>query len=82
MFIVLEIQTFSPTNVAVLTPITKTTREEAESTFHSILSYAAVSDLPMHAAVLMTNEGVVLDRKAYIHKEPEAPPVIEEEDET
>ena len=69
MYIVLEIQTMGVGQVAVLTPIIKASRDEAESAFHSILSYAAVSSIPMHAAVLMTNEGVVIDRKAYVHEE-------------
>lgn len=54
-------------SVAVLPPTVKASRPEAESVFHSILSYAAQSEIPMHAAVLMTNEGIVLDRKAYTH---------------
>ena len=69
MFIVLEIQTMADGSVVVLTPITKPTRDEAESVYHSILSYAAVSALPMHAAVLMTNEGIELDHKAYTHNQ-------------
>ena len=67
MYIILEIQTFANGTVAVLDPTKKETRGEAESVFHQILSYAAISSLPMHAAVLMTNEGIVLDRKAYTH---------------
>lgn len=67
MFIVVEIQTMTDGSVAVLPPTVKASRPEAESVFHSILSYAAQSEIPMHAAVLMTNEGIVLDRKAYTH---------------
>ena len=67
MFIVVEIQTMTDGSVAVLQPTVKASRPEAESVFHSILSYAAQSEIPMHAAVLMTNEGIVLDRKAYTH---------------
>lgn len=69
MYIVLEIQTNADGTVTTLPPIIKATREEAESSYHSILSFAALSPLPMHAAVLMTNEGIVLDRKSYTHNQ-------------
>ena len=65
MFIVLEIQTAADGTVTVLEPVIRPTREEAESVYHSILSYAALSSVPLHAAVLMTGEGIVLERKRY-----------------
>ena len=67
MFIVLEIQTAADGSVTVLEPIIRPTRAEAESVYHSVLSYAALSAVPMHAAVLLTGEGVTLERKAYTH---------------
>ena len=67
MFIVLEIQTAADGSVSVLEPVLRPTREEAESAYHSVLSCAALSAVPLHAAVLMTNEGAVLERKAYAH---------------
>lgn len=69
MYIVLEIQTFADGSVATLPPTIKATREEAESVYHSILSFAALSDLPMHAAILMTNEGKEIMHQAYTHAE-------------
>ena len=69
MFIVLEIQTMADGTVTVLTPIIKASRDEAESAYHSILSYAAVSSIPMHAAVIMTNEGIEIARQAYTHQQ-------------
>ena len=71
MFIVLEIQTAADGAVTVLEPLIRSSRAEAESANHSVLSFAALSPLPMHAAVLMTNEGIVLDRKAYAHERAE-----------
>ena len=68
MFIVLEIQTAADGSVTVLEPLVRAARAEAESVYHSVLSYAALSDVPMHAAVLMTNEGAVLERKAEAHE--------------
>ena len=68
MFIVLEIQTAADGAVSVLEPVLRPTRAEAESVYHSVLSFAALSSVPMHAAVLLTGEGVVLERKAYAHE--------------
>lgn len=67
MYIVLEIQTFDNGQVATLPPTIKATRDEAESVYHSILSYAALSELPMHAAILMTSEGKEIMHQAYTH---------------
>ena len=67
MFIVLEIQTAADGSVTVLEPLVRSSRAEAESAYHSVLSFAALSAVPMHASVLMTNEGIVLERKAYAH---------------
>ena len=45
---------------------------EAQSTYYSILAAAALSALPVHAAVLMTNEGITLEFKAFVRNEEEA----------
>ena len=72
MFIVLEIQTAADGSVTVLEPAIRSSRAEAESLYHSVLSFAALSPLPMHAAVLLTGEGIVLERKAYTRETAEA----------
>lgn len=71
MFIVLEIQTNTNGTVSMLPPIVKASREEAESAYHSILSFAAVSALPMHAATLLANDGHEIMHQAYTHNIPE-----------
>lgn len=40
-------------------------RAEAEAKYHSILAVAAKSGLPCHAAVIMRNDGAVLNKQAY-----------------
>ncbi len=68
MYIVSEIQTNKDGVVGIL----NTQHEnynEAESKFHNILSYAAVSTLPCHAAVIMTNEGMIMANQYYKHEE-------------
>lgn len=67
-YIVVEIQTNS--NGTIGTLITqKDTLNEAQSTYYSILASAALSALPTHAAVLMTNEGITLEFKAFVREE-------------
>lgn len=71
MFLVMEIQKFQNGNFS--TPVTAyPTREKAESKYYSILASAAVSTLPLHAAVLMTEEGYVLSSQSYKHVEEES----------
>ena len=42
---------------------------EAESKFHQVLAAAAVSALPIHAAVLLRSDGALLERRDYRHGE-------------
>ena len=67
-YLVIEIQTAQDGTVSNLVSAYDT-RNEAESAYHTVLAAAAVSELPCHAAVLMTNEGFVLDSKCYRHGE-------------
>jgi len=66
-YIVVEIQTMTDGTVAIQN-FQKNSRNEAESTYHSILASAAISQLPVHAAVLMTNEGFIIMNQAYKHE--------------
>lgn len=43
------------------------TIEEAEAKYHYILSFAAVSDVAIHGAILYDNYGVCLISKTYKH---------------
>ena len=67
MYIVSEIQTNTNGTIGVLNS-TFENYTEAESKYHMILSYAAVSDLPCHAAVILTNEGAVVNSQYYKHE--------------
>lgn len=67
-YVVLEIQTLSNGQVACLaTP--HDSQMQAESSYHSVLAAAALSDLPRHAAVLMTSDGSVQMSQYYEHGE-------------
>lgn len=65
-YIVLELQTDAAGNVANI--VTKhNTLNEAESKFHTILAAAAVSSVPAHAAVILSEEGDTFGAKCYKH---------------
>lgn len=78
-YIVMELQTDATTATLVSQ---YDTRAAAESAYHGILASAAVSSVPVHAAVLMTEEGFVLRNECYKHTpapvEPEPAPEVEE----
>lgn len=65
-YLVIELQT-SASGVANIV-YDFSDRNEAESKYHYVLSFAAVSNLPCHSATLMTNEGFVLESKCYKHE--------------
>lgn len=65
MFIVSELQTAETTAVI---NFVFSDRLQAEQKFHEVLAYAAVSTLPVHSAVMMTEEGVLIKRESYHHE--------------
>lgn len=72
-YIILESQTTNGTT-AVLTTI-KSDRNEAEQEYHSKLSFAAVSVVPLHAVTMLSENGRVIKSEAYSH---ETQPTVEE----
>ena len=66
MYIVIELQTNANGTVGNLV-YSYADRNTAEQKYHLILSSAAVSQLPSHAAALMTSDGQLLERKCYHH---------------
>ena len=72
MYHIIEIQTTGESSV-IVTPIPSASeRNEAESIFHQKMSYAAISDVPLHSVVLLSDEGLVMMNGAYRHNvEPE-----------
>lgn len=55
-------------------------REKADSKFYEVLSACAISELPLHSAILFSTEGFPIDHKCYKHEgavtpvEPEVEP--------
>ncbi len=69
MYIILEIQTDAQGTVAILPAVQKATRREADSVYHSILAAAALSQLPVHSAVILSNDGRLICSQSYINEE-------------
>lgn len=55
-------------------------RLKAESKFHEILAAAAISELPVHAAIMFTSDGVPVMNQKYVHAVPQVEPETPEED--
>jgi len=67
-FIVVEIQTAQDGSVGTLIN-SYDSRKNAESRYHQILAAAAISELPVHAAMLMTEHGKPIKYESYDHEE-------------
>lgn len=66
MYIIQEIQT-NGNNTALLPAITKTDKNEMESTFHSILAAAAISSVEVHTVIVYDEHGNTIKRDYYEH---------------
>ena len=67
-YVVVEIQTFDNGTIgSLVTP--KDDYYQAESTYHTVLAAAALSELPVHTAVLLDNEGNVIHSQAFVKEE-------------
>ena len=69
-YLVIEIQTNSDGTVGNLIS-SYDNRNEAERQYYLILAAAAISQLPIHTAVLLTNDGRLLEHHAYKRVEDE-----------
>lgn len=67
MYLIIEIQKTSDSQVAIPPIATRSTWLEAESEFCRIRSIAALSQVPWHSVALMNDEGVLYDFKCYEH---------------
>ena len=67
-YVVLEIQTNADGTIGSLVT-SYDNKLEAENKYHTVLAYAAVSNLPVHAAVILTNEGRTVKTEMYMHEQ-------------
>lgn len=66
MFIVIELQK-NAENVVSNIVTSHETLPEAESHYYSVLAAAAVGTLPVHSAIIVSEEGFPVDYKCYRH---------------
>lgn len=66
MFIIQELQTTNGVT-ALLPAVTKNDKNEADSTYFSTLSFAAVSSINVHTVIMYDEHGNVLRRDFYEH---------------
>lgn len=66
MFVVLEIQGNGET--ATVLSNSYLNRSEAEAKYYTILAIAAASDVPVHSAVLLTQEGYFCKSECFKHE--------------
>lgn len=66
-FLVIELQTLEDGSVANLI-FSFDNMNEAEAKYHAVLSYAAVSTIPCHAAVMIRSDGMYIKSQAYDKK--------------
>ena len=67
MYIVIEMQTMADGSVGNFV-WSFATRDEAFAKYHAVLSAAAVSALPVHAAVILDNHGLQIAAQAFEHE--------------
>ena len=66
-YVILELQTNASGSTATPPLVTKTTHDEALQTFHLTAAAAAVSSVPVHTVVLMTETGEVEKKEICVH---------------
>ena len=68
MYVVVELQKSADDTIASLVT-THQTLNDAESKFHQVLSYAAVSNLPLHSCILLNEDAYVVKTESYAHEQ-------------
>lgn len=68
MYIILETQTNSNGTVGTLIDSYEN-RNAAENKYHTVLASAAISQLPLHCAFMLTDEGYTIKSEVYRHEQ-------------
>lgn len=66
-YIVIELQKNAEGQDLVSLVTNHNTRAEAESKYYSILAYAAVSNIPVHSAIIVSEDGFPEKHACYKH---------------
>ena len=67
MYLVMELQKNEDGHVSNIVTEHETL-PQAESKYHAVLSAAAVSDIPIHSAILVSEEGFPVKNQCYKHQ--------------
>lgn len=68
MFIVIETQTNADKTVGMI-PVAFEDENQAKAKYHQILSVAAISNVPVHAAFLVRDDGYMMISESFRHEE-------------
>ena len=66
MYIVIELQKNAEGILTHLETV-HATKAEAENKYYTILSYAAISEIPLHGATILNENGCSVMNKSYKH---------------
>lgn len=64
--IIIEIQ--KAEQVAIVPPLYKEVKNEAEQAYHQALAAAAVSTIPIHSVTMLDDEGRLIKQETYYHE--------------
>lgn len=67
MYIVIELQKNAEGVVSNIVT-SHTALADAESKYHAVLAAAAVSEIPVHSAIIVSEEGFPIEHKCYKHE--------------
>ena len=67
MFIVVEAQVNADKTVGVI-PTAYENENQAKSKYHTVLSAAAISSVPIHTAFLLTDDGYAISSECFRHE--------------
>ena len=68
MYLVLEIQQATKDSEPAFLNHVAETKNEAISTYHSVLAYAAIGSNYIHTAIVMTLDGKYLMKESFVHE--------------
>lgn len=74
MYFIIQIQK-NKEGVGSTLVTTKETRNEAESEYHRILQYAALSTIPKHGAIIIDDDCAIHMTGCYTHEQEEQQPI-------
>lgn len=79
MFAVIELQKLNDTTLANIVAAYEDLNE-AKSRYHTILAAAAISSVPLHSALIITDDAFLIERDSFVHGiQPEPAPEQEGE---